>query len=240
MNETELAAFKMALKDENYHVRRAAIEKLGWSGCSREQETLERNLNSQKAISILIDALTDSDNYVQLLAAEALTFADSNFQQVSAFTIMKTLIDVSASKERELILADRSDDTSYYKGEDDLTIAEAANFVIADLGGYLSESTSEVIQLFTNPDSEYRDAVAYALSFMLYDNEPAFIQALADKNKLVRLGVIDALLALGEDEDLYREMKAVLPALVKASEDEDNQVREAASKLLKSLESFSA
>lgn len=240
MNETELAALKTALKDENYHVRRAAIEKLGWSSCSREKETLERNLNSQKAISILIDALTDSDNYVRLLAAEALTSADSNFQQVSAFTIMKTLIDVSASKERELILADRSDDTSYYKGEDDLTIAEAANFVIADLGGYLSESTPEVIQLFTNPDSEYRDAVAYALSFNLIGNESAFVQALANKNKLIRLGAIDVLSTLEEDEGLYQEMEAVVPALEKASEDDDEEVREAATKLLKSLESSSA
>ena len=230
MNESELDDLQRALKNENYHVRRAAIEKLG-SPIGTEKKTLERNLNSHKAISLLIEALTDSDNYVRLLAAEALTFADPDFQEVSAFTIMKILIDVSASKERELIISDRSYDTSYYKGEDNLTIAEA--------GAYLSESTPEVIQLFTNPDPGYRDAVAYALSFNLIGNESTFVFALTNENKLIRLGAIDALSALGEDEDLYEEMKAVVPALIKALEDEDDRVRESASKLLKSLESFS-
>ena len=140
---------------------------------------------------------------------------------------MKTLIDILACKERETIIADCSYDTSYYQGEEDLTIAEVANFVMADLGGYLSESTPEVIQLFINPNSRYRDVIAYALSFNLVGNESAFIQALADKNKLIRLGVINALSVLGENEDLHREMKAVLPALEKAS------------RLLKSLNSFS-
>lgn len=35
-------------------------------------------------------------------------------------------------------------------------------------------------------------------------------------------------------------MEAVIPALAKASEDDDEEVREAATKLLKSLESSSA
>lgn len=240
MNETEFLYFTMALKNDNCHIRRKAISDLGLSPCNESNSKLIDDINSKKIIPILINALNDTDKYVRLLSAEALTSIDRNFQEVSAFTIMKTLIDISACKERETILADHSYDTSYYQGEEDLTIAEAANFVIADLGGYLSESTPEVIQLFINPDSEYRDAVAYASSFMLYDNELAFIKALADENKLVRLGAIDALSALGEDEELYREMQEVLPALTKASEDEDNQVSEAASKLLKSLNSFSA
>ena len=79
MNETELLNFTMALKDDNCHIRRKAISDLGSSPCNGNNSKLIDDTNSKKIISILINALNNTDKYFRLLAAEALTSIDWNF-----------------------------------------------------------------------------------------------------------------------------------------------------------------
>lgn len=230
MNETELNNLKTALKNEDYQVRREAIGKLNCSIHNKEK-TIEKDQRYEKVIPILTAALTDSDGYVGVLAAQALVGIDRNFKQACAFTIVKTLIEIIATKQDELV--DEEDDDIDCG---DLTVGESAGYTLFDIAGLASSAAPEIIQLFTNSDPQYRKAVCCALSSMGYGNGTAFTQALADKNKLVRLGVLDVISVLIEYEDLYdEEMQWVVPALEKATEDENKQVRSTASRLLKSI-----
>ena len=231
MNETELNNLKTALKNEDYQVRREAIGKLNCSIHNKEK-TIQKDRSYEKVIPILTAALTDSDGYVGVLAAEALVGIDRNFKQACAVTIVKTLIEIIATKQDELVDEEQKDDIDV----GDLTVGESAGYTLFDIAGLASSVAPEIIPLFANSDPQYRKAVCCALSSMGYGNGTAFTQALADKNKLVRLGVLDVISVFIEYEDLYDEgMQWVVPALEKATQDENKQVRSTASRLLKSI-----
>ena len=229
MNNAELNTLKTGLKNKDYKLRRDAIQKLSCS-VRNQEKTIEKNPSFTQLIPILTEALTDSDGYTRVLAAEALVGIDRNFEQADAFKIMKTLIEILGSKEDELVDEEEDDIDCCY-----LTFSEGAGFVLLDTGGFASSVASEVIQLLTNPDPQYRGAVIYALSLMVYGNPTPFTEGLEHKNKLVRLGILDVFSELERYGYLYYEKDWVIPALEKASEDKNKQVRKEASMLLKSL-----
>ena len=233
MNNTEINILEKALKQENYLVRREALENLNCS-IRDTKKTIKEDRSYEKVIPILTAALTDPDGYVAVLAAEALVSIDRNYTKVGAFTIVKTLIEIMATKRDELV-DEEEDDINFC----DLTVGESAAYILSDIAGSVSSTAPEIIQLFSNSDPQYRRAVNCALSSMIYANPAAFTQALTDPNKLVRLGVLDLLLALEEDRELYdEEIKLLIPALEKVLQDENKQVRKAASKLFKSLKMY--
>lgn len=228
MDNAKFKALIKALKDKNPAVRRASLE------------NLETGKESKAAIPALIEALKDEDNYVRFLAAEALGIIDKEFKEVPAIDVMKTLIEVSLIKDEEEAQKANLTNVERYDWEDDsCTLAERANFVIADIAGSSSAAAADLINLLNTPDSRYWDTVVYALSFMLPSQVSLLIEAMRNENALIRLGVIEVLTYVAGDEDMYQE-KAVIPALVKALEDENSDVRAAAAKLLKEIEPYCA
>ncbi len=226
MDNRKIQALAKALKDKDTAVRRAALE------------IFEKGLESNAAIPALMEALKDEDNYIRLLAVEAIWEIDNEFQEVPAIDVMKTLIEVSSSNNEEE--ADKTNLTNVerYGWEDDsCTVAESANFVIADVAGYASAAAPELINMLKDVDAKSRNSIVYALSFMLPIKSPLMLEALRDNNAQVRLGIIEVL-TLMWDEELEHNIKAIVLALKEALEDKDLVVREAAAKALQEIEPY--
>lgn len=227
MDNAKVEALTKALKDEDPAVRRAALE------------TLETVPEAKAAIPALMEALKDEDNSIRILAVEALLEIDEEFQEVPAIDVMKTLIEVSISNNSEEAEKTNLTDVERYDSEDDsCTVAESANFIIADIAGYASAAAPDLINMLKDVDADYRHSIAYVLSFMQPLESSLVLEALRNENAQVRLGVIEALTSTMWDEELYQDMKAIVLALKEALEDESQEVREAASEALKEIDSY--
>ncbi|MDJ0650875.1 MAG: HEAT repeat domain-containing protein [Xenococcaceae cyanobacterium MO_188.B19] len=231
MNKTELNTLKTALKSEDREVRREAIPKLGLS-IHNKQKTLAKDPSYEKVIPILTAALSDRDGYVAVSAAEALVALDRKFERVCPVTIVKTLIEITVTGDDELV-----DENDHSMDTGGLTVGECANYLLWDISDLVTNIAPEVIPLFADSDDRvHRRAVRCALSYAVTsDNATLFTQALTDKNKLVRLGVLEFFLEQSEYGDLYDEEYWIIPAVEKALEDKNREVRSAAKRALRAL-----
>lgn len=227
MDNGKIQALTKALKNKDPAVRRATLK------------TFEKEPESKAAIPALMEALKDEDNYVRLLAVEVLWEIDNEFQEVPTIDIMNILIEVSSSNNEEEAEKTNLTNMDRYGWDDNsCTVAESANFVIADVAGYASAAAPELINMLKDVDAKYQNSIVYALSFMLPLNLSLVFEALRDENTQVRLGIVEALSLTMWDEELFHDMKAVVLAVKEALEDKDLEVREAAAKALQEIEPY--
>jgi HEAT repeat protein/V8-like Glu-specific endopeptidase len=220
-----ISALLVALKDEKYEVRIAAIQSLEQIGhanpqavipallevrkdekyevCIAARKSLEQigHANPQAAIPALLEALKDEDEGVRRQAADVLGLVGHANSQA----VIPALLEALKNK-REFVRNGVKEALGQLVQADPQVVIPALLETLKDEDGGVRHDAAEVLGLVGHGDSQ---AVI-----------PALLEALEDKAQWVRMAATEALGRVG-----HADPKAVIPALIEAFKNEKALVR---------------